>query len=149
MPGSAQMFLQGKLAMHISGRWLVPKYRSEAKFDWDIVELPACYNMSKSVVPLDASGWAISKNTKHKNESVLLVKYLSSQKSIEKFTKSGLIMPARMDVANTKVFLDNQKPKNAKAFINVAKTSIPTPVTLNYSEILDNLKSRNEYLFNK
>ena len=61
----------------------------------------------------------------------------------------GLITPARIDVAQSNVFLDNKKPKNAKAFLNAAENSVPTPVTLNYREILDDLKSRNEYLFNK
>ena len=59
----AQMFLQGKIAMHISGRWLVPKYRESAHFDWDITQFPK--GTKGSIVPLDASGWAISsKSTK-------------------------------------------------------------------------------------
>ena len=33
----AQMFIDGQLAMHLSGRWLVPKYREDIKFDWDVV----------------------------------------------------------------------------------------------------------------
>ena len=146
---SAQMFLQGKLGMQISGRWLVPKYREEAKFDWDVAEFPACKRGEKSIVPMDSSGWAISKSSKHKEAAMKLVKYLSSRQSIEKFTRDGLITPARIDVAQSNVFLDNKKPKNAKAFLNAAENSVPTPVTLNYREILDNLKSRNEYLFNK
>src|SRR5699024_1157685 len=36
----AQMFLQQKIAMQISGRWLVPKYRQEAQFSWDIARFP-------------------------------------------------------------------------------------------------------------
>ena len=143
----AQMFLQGKLAMHLSGRWLVPKYRQEAKFDWDVVEFPK--GKKGSVVPLDASGWAIAKASKHKKEALMLIKYLSSKESSEKFTASGLVVPARIDVANSSAFLDNQKPKNAQAFLNVIETSKPTFVTVNYREILDNIKNRTEYIFNK
>ena len=146
---SAQMFLQGKLGMQISGRWLVPKYRQEAIFDWDIAKFPSCNENSKSIVPLDSSGWAISKTSKHKKEAVKLIKYLSSYKSIAEFTKSGLIVPARIDVANSEIFMDNQKPKNSKIFLSIIETSEPTPVTPDYNEILDNLKSKNEYLFNR
>ena len=142
----AQMFLQEKLAMHLSGRWLVPKYRQEAKFDWDIINFPV--GKSGSVVPLDASGWTISKSSKHKKEAIKLVEYLSSKTSLQKFTKSGLIVPARIDVANSKTFLDNQKPHNARIFLDVIKTSKPTPVTVNYRETLDKIKTDTEQLFN-
>lgn len=142
----AQMFLQRKLAMHLSGRWLVPKYREEADFDWDIVEFPKAD--VGSVVPLDASGWAISKSSQHKEASRLLVNFLASKESSEKFTKSGLIVPARKDVAESGYFLDGKKPQNARAFLHVIETSKPTPVSTDYKEILDNLKGRFEKLFN-
>lgn len=143
----AQMFLQEKLGMHLSGRWLVPKYREEAKFDWDVVEFPAGNN--GSVVPLDASGWAISKSSRHKKEALMLIKYLSSEACSKEFTKSGLIVPARIDTAISKVFLDGQKPENAIAFLNIIKNAKPTPVSVDYREILDSVKSKTEYLFNK
>ena len=134
----AQMFLQGKIAMHLSGRWLVPKYREAAEFDWDIAPFPK--GSAGSIVPLDASGWAISADSKHKEESKRLIKYLSSKESLEKFSKSGLIVPAKIDAANSEYFLDNQKPQNAKIFLDVIETSKPTPVNINYNEVLDKTK---------
>lgn len=142
----AQLFLQGRLAMHLSGRWLVPKYREEAKFDWDIVAFPK--GRLGSITPLDASGWAISKSSRHKKEAICLIKFLSSKQSIENFTKSGLIVPARIEVAQSSTFLDGQKPKNAKTFLSVIETSQPTNVSVNYREVLDNVKNETEYLFN-
>lgn len=143
----AQMFLQKRLAMHLSGRWLVPKYRQEADFDWDIINFPNGKN--GSVVPTDASGWAISKSSKHKKEAIQLIKYLSSKESSEKFTQSGLIVPARVEVANSKIFLNTQKPQNAQTFLSIIETSKPTTVTVNYRQVLDSIKSKTEYLFNK
>lgn len=143
----AQMFLQGKLAMHLSGRWLVPKYRQTAEFDWDIAPFPK--GRKGSIVPLDASGWAISSTSEHKEESVKLIKFLSSKESIEKFSASGLIVPARKDAANSKYFLDGSKPNNAKLFIDIIETSKPTPVSVNYNETLDKLKEKLEYRFNE
>jgi multiple sugar transport system substrate-binding protein len=142
----AQMFLQQRIGMHITGRWLVPKYRQEAKFDWDIIEFPKM--KEGSIVPMDSSGWAISKASKHKPQAVRLIKYLSSKSSIDKFTKSGLIVPARIDSANSENFLDGQKPKNAKVFLSIIKTSVPSHVSTDYREILDELKSKTEILFN-
>lgn len=140
----AQMFLQGKLGMHLSGRWLVPKYRAEANFDWDIVEFP---NNGNSLL-IDASGWSIAKSSKHKKEAIKLIQYLSSKYAIEKITQSGLIVPARIDVANSEVFLDNKKPKNSKAFLQTIENSRPTPVVTDYKIILDTLKMKTEKLFN-
>lgn len=143
----AQLFLQERLGMYLSGRWMVPKFREEAKFDWDIAQFPK--GTKGSIVPLDASGWAVSKSSKHKQEALKLVNFLSSKESSEKFTESGLIVPAREEVANSKYFLDGQKPENAKVFTNIIKTSKPTPVTVNYREILDNLKKEMEARFNR
>ncbi len=142
----AQMFLQGKLAMHLSGRWLVPKYRESADFDWDVAPFPK--GTKGSIVPLDASGWAISADSKHKEEAAKLIKFLSSKENLEKFSESGLIVPARIDSANSKSFLNGNKPKNAKVFLDVAKTSKPTPVCINYNEILDRTKQKLEKKFN-
>ncbi len=142
----AQMFLQGRIAMHITGRWLVPKYREEAKFKWDIAAFPN--GTAGSIVPLDASGWAISKNTKHKTEAIKLINYLSSKNNIEQLAKSGLIVPARQDAANSKYFLDGKSPKNAKVFLTIIKTAKPTPVPVNYQEITDRLTPKFERLFN-
>ena len=143
----AQMFLQGKLAMHLTGRWLVPKYRESAEFDWDIAQFPK--GTKGSIVPLDASGWAISKDSKHKTEAAKLIKFLSSKESLEKFSQSGLIVPARKSSANSPSFLDGKEPKNAKVFLEVINTSKPTPVNRNYNEILDRTKQKLEKKFNE
>ena len=137
----AQMFLQGKVGMYMSGRWMVPKFRDEAKFDWDVAEFPKTMFM-------DSSGWAVAKSSKNKPQAIKLVKFLASKNNSQKFAQSGLIVPARVDSAYSKSFLDEEKPHNAQAFLNTAKNSVPTPVTVNYNEILDDLTTKTEYIFN-
>ena len=83
-----------------------------------------------------------------KNEAKLLIKYLSSKESLDKFSESGLIVPARIDSANSEYFLDKLKPKNAKVFLDIIETSKPTPVNVNYNEILDKTKQELEPIFN-
>lgn len=143
----AQMFINGRLAMHLSGRWLVPKYREDINFDWDIVNFPNING--KSSVTLDSSGYAITKTSKHKNEALKLVEFLSSDKAIQKFTTTGLIVPARIDTINSPAFLDNNKPKNAKLFIDIIKNSEKTPVNKHYKEITDKLDEQLNYNFNQ
>lgn len=146
----AQMFLQGRLAMQLSGRWLVPKYISDADFRWDVINFPS--GVKGSIVPLDSSGWAIAKASQHKNEAIKLIKFLASKENSENFTKSGLIVPARIDVANGE-FLNptntRRLPQHNRVFIDIIETSKPTPVSVNYNEIQDILNEKTNYLFNK
>lgn len=142
----AQLFLDGRLAMQLSGRWLVPKYSSDAKFNWGVINFPI--GDKGSIVPLDASGWAVAKSSKHKTEALKLIEFLSSKGSIEKFSQSGLIVPARIDVAQGEFLHGKNSPQYNKVFVDVIKTSKPTPVSVNYNEILDNLGERTDYLFN-
>lgn len=138
----AQLFLQGKLGMYISGRWMVPKFKEECKFKWDIVRFPK--GKKGSIVQADSSGWAVSKYSKHKAEAKKFVNFISSKKSSEKFTASGLIVPARCDVKLN----DNGLPKHSDEFTDIIETSKPTPVTKNYREIINNLKKETESRFN-
>lgn len=132
---SAQMFINGKIAMYLSGRWLVPKFRETIKFDWDVIPFPQS-ETSKTLT--DASGWAISKTSKNKELAYDFVKYLASKETSLLFAKTGLITPARKDTANSLEFLaPDLKPHNSKAFINSVKNSKPTPVNENYAQIID------------
>ena len=143
----AQLFIQQKIAMHISGRWSTPRYRKDIKFNWDIARFPS--GKAGSIVDCDTSGWAISSASKHPKEAWRLIKFLSNKKSAENFTKSGLIIPARVDAANSKIFLDkNMPPQNSKIFLDIIPDSIPTPVTENYQEINDILNTALEPLWN-
>ena len=126
----AQMFLDGKLGLYLSGRWMFPKISETANFNYGIVTFPG-------TVTADASGWAISKNSKHKKEAVRFVKYLSSEKSIDYLTESGLIVPARID--------SSHKIKE-HAFIEAINKSVPNKTDKNFNKTRDEI---NKQLFNK
>ena len=117
----AQMFLEGKIGMHLSGRWLVPKYSESARFQWGVATFPG-------VVPCDASGWAIAASSKHKESARRFVSFLSSKENIEKMTKSGLIVPARVDV-----------PFKDKPFTDAVSKSVTLPITPSYNKMIDKL----------
>ncbi len=137
---TAQMFVNQKLAMYIGGRWMVPKFRETIIFNWDVIPFPFTKN---SKLYIDASGWAVAKNSKNKTEAIKFVKYLSSKSAAEKFAQSGLIIPARKDAALSKFFLDDKKaPKNNMAFIETIQNSKPTPVNENFFEINDILNDK-------
>ena len=142
---TAQMFINGKLAMYLGGRWMVPKFRETINFDWDIIEFPA---NEQNKVYVDASGWAVAKHSKHKDEAVRFIKYMSSGETLNKLAQTGLIIPARKESAYSNNFLEpDKKPKNNEAFINMLKYAKPTPVNENYSYINDIINEKTENLF--
>lgn len=121
----SQLFMQQKLAMILNGRWSVPVLREQATFDWDVAPLPTGPS-GHSHVGIDASGYAISAKSAHPSESLALVNFLLSHKAIEQVAESGLIVPARKDVAESPLFLSPQQlPAHSRVFLDV----IPDGVT--------------------
>ena len=124
----AQMFLDGKIALYLSGRWMYPKISEKAEFPFGIVNFPG-------KVPADASGWAISKDSKHKEEALRFIQFLSSKEDY--FTQTGLIVPARKDSARIM--------KDGEAFLKAVDNSEVIPVSKDYKRITDR---KNKELFN-
>lgn len=117
----AQMFLDKKIGFYLSGRWMYPKISEKADFDWDVITF-------SGIVPLDASGWAVSKDSRHKIAAEKLVKFLAAKENIEYFNSTGLIVPARVDV----------KPDN-KVFIDAIAKSKPIKIGKDYKKIADKM----------
>lgn len=119
----AQMFLDKKIGLYLSGRWMYPKIKEKADFDWDVITFPG-------LVPLDASGWAISKDSPHKESAKKFIEFLSSKESSEYFMNTGLIVPARIDVSKN---IDN------KVFLQAIKNSKTIKIDKNYKRTIDKM----------
>jgi multiple sugar transport system substrate-binding protein len=132
----SQLFMQGKLAMMVSGRWSVPVFRSQAKFDWDIAPFPK--GSAGSIVGIDSSGYAISKTTRFPQEAWSFIAFLSSTKAQTALAESGLIVPARQDVAHSQAFLQSP-PQHSKTFIDIIEYGNPTHVPVRWNEIAEEL----------
>jgi multiple sugar transport system substrate-binding protein len=125
--------------MMVNGRWSVPVLREQAKFRWDVVPFPVGPS-GKSRVGIDASGYAVSAKTQHPKESVELIEFLLSRKAIEQVTASGLIVPARPDVAESDLFLaPNQAPAHGRAFLDVIADGVPTHTSPRWNELSEEL----------
>ncbi|MEB3236863.1 MAG: sugar ABC transporter substrate-binding protein [Candidatus Sericytochromatia bacterium] len=127
-----QLFATGKLAMFVYGRWAVPGYRRKIKFHWDVTTFPA--GPAGSVVDTDASGWVMSARTSQPDAAWKLIRHLASRESIETFTRSGLIVPSRPDVAQSPAFLQGT-PEGNRVFLDVIASGRPTRVPPAYDEI--------------
>lgn len=129
----AQMFLNQKIAIYLSGRWIYPKINETANFDWEVYPFPT----GKSPINCDCSGWVISKNTKHKEAAIKLIQYLANENSSKLFMDTGLIIPARIDISKKL----NSNTHNEIVFINVIKNSKTNITNKNYKKIVDKINT--------
>lgn len=135
----SELFLNQTIAMMISGRWSVPVLREKATFDWDVLPLPR--GRAGSKVGIDATGYAISHASPYKKEALLWLQFLSSRRVQEKLAQSGLVIPARQDVAQSTAFLDpTQKPGvHAQVFLDVIPSGVPTRSHSRWNEMSEAL----------
>ena len=128
----AQMFIEGKLGMYLSGRWMFPKISELAKFNWAVVNFP----IGEKPLPCDASGWAISKNSKHKASALKFIKFMSDEKRSKYFTQTGLITPARIN--SSKLLMNNNH--NEQVFVEVIEKSQHTFINKDYQKLTDKIE---------
>lgn len=133
----AQMFLEQKIAIYLSGRWMYPQIKEKATFNWEITSFPK--GIAK--FPCDASGWAISKKSKNKEVAIKFVQYLSNENSSEYFAQTGLIVPARVKASE----ILNNTEHNEKVFLDIIPESKNTFVPINYKKLTDKF---NHLIFN-
>ncbi|MGG6314295.1 ABC transporter substrate-binding protein [Paenibacillus macerans] len=120
-----EMFKTGKLAMMISGRWMVPEFR-KLTFDWDVAPLPATNwgGTSGSV------GLAVYSKTKQVDASYKLVEFLGGPEGQKEQSLMGFSIPSFKSMADTDVFLQpGQKPEHAAVFIKAAEAQVAGPWT--------------------
>jgi multiple sugar transport system substrate-binding protein len=132
----SQLFAQGKVAMIVGGRWLVPGYRTKLAFRWDVAPFPR--GQAGSIVDSDASGWGISHQCREPDKAWRLIRFLAGKQASTAFTASGLIVPARRDVAGSNAFLQG-KPASGQVFLDCLKTARPTLSPPAYDEVLYDL----------
>lgn len=121
----SEMFKTGKLAMMITGRWMVPEFR-KLSFDWDVAPLPTkdWGGTSGSV------GLGIYSKTKYVEAAYKLVEYLGGPEGQKEQSLMGFSIPSFKSMAKTDVFLQpGQKPENAQVFVKAAETQVAGPWT--------------------
>gem|GEM_PF-323195 len=121
-----ELFIQQRILFMLSGRWTVPFLRENADFHWDVLPFPQGKVGSK--VGVDATGYSLSASTQHPEEAQELLRFLTSEHTLRLWAKSGLIVPARINVANSEAFLQaDQLPQHADHFLSAIKTGVPSP----------------------
>jgi multiple sugar transport system substrate-binding protein len=133
-----QLFLSGKIAMFLSGRWSTMTLWNAANAPkWDIAPVPAI-SPEKRTTRTSAGAHAIAKDTKHPEEAWELLKYLSSKEAYDFLSASGVIIPAYKPVAESDTFLQPGKdPAHAQIFLDAMSYAKFEPISVNYPKVED------------
>jgi multiple sugar transport system substrate-binding protein len=104
--GSWKVFIEGKTAMCIAGRWIVPLFQSITNFRWNYTVLPY---QTQHASMLSVTMLCAGKYSLHPEQSkikIMLIEFLTSPQSQTEFAKTGMAIPSRMSVAQTGKYLD-------------------------------------------
>lgn len=138
-----QLFLKGDLLFMLAGPWTIPFLREQAPFAWDIVRFPQ--GPAGSRVGVDASGFAVWAHTPHPQQALELLGYLNSAKAQASLAQSGLILPARVEVAQAQALADKAaslQPYHAEVWQAAVAEGIPTHTPAQWHSVGEALTER-------
>ena len=97
-----KLFTRGQLAMAFGNHALVPQFANTPELRWGAVGLPKAV---QQVNYFGGAGYVIGARSAHKDAAWTFLKWLVSTRGEAIFTESGLIVPSRISVGNSNLFL--------------------------------------------
>ena len=126
---SSQLFESQLAAMHIEGRWLVPRFRT-LDFDWDVAPIPVPREGMQPITWSGSVGLGISAKTDRPDEAFRLLEFLAGPTGQELLTTTGLQVPNQKSLAETDVYRQpGQAPEHPEVFLRSLENSRPGPWT--------------------
>ena len=123
------LFLTGRLATFVGGRWQVPLFR-KAEFAWDVVPIPVSPHTRKQAGWSGSVGLAIAPSCAHKEAAWRLVEFLTGPEGQRVQAPTGFQIPNQRSLSRTEIFLQSdQPPANAEVFLEAARTQDAAPPT--------------------
>jgi ABC-type glycerol-3-phosphate transport system substrate-binding protein len=102
-----RLFIQGKAAMVIAPREFAYRLSQQSKMNWDVVPLP---KSRASATLTQTLGVAMNSTCSQPEEAWKLLSFLCSETESAVLTQKGLILPARKNLLQSKLFLDFPGP---------------------------------------
>lgn len=127
------LFTTGRIAMIISGRWVVPRYRTITDFRWGISHLP---KGKIRATPIFTTAYVMSNKSKNIKDIWELAKFLSGNEGSRFIAELGLGVPSVKSVAFSPHFLDpEQSPENSEIYLDAISYARLGPRTIHWQEI--------------
>lgn len=136
----ADFFLNGQAAMFFSGIWKTPYLRQGQKFDWDVAMFPKGPT-GKRGFWLGSACYGISSGSSRKEMAWKLIRFLTGETAERAFATAGFAVPALRKVAESKAFLDDQRPLNKGMILKSIPYGVWYPFATNWLELRNSLIS--------
>lgn len=148
--GTSDVFKGGRAAMYTAGRWMCMQFKDIDSFEWDVVTLP---RKKKAATCLFTVAYGISSQSKEKEASWKLVKFLTAKKSQAAVANAGMAIPSMKTVAESKAFTNPKAfPKWLKIDHSANLRDIPVaqtpPRLVCWPEIRTRVSDRLQKVFN-
>jgi multiple sugar transport system substrate-binding protein len=131
-----QRFLNGRLAMLMESRKVVPTFRTITSFDWDVAALPRMGREQVSI--LHSDGYCLLAGADHPADAWRFVEFALGPEGQRLTAAAGRTVPSLVSVANSKVFLDPAaEPSNGQAYLGQLANARAVPTVSTWPEIED------------
>jgi multiple sugar transport system substrate-binding protein len=128
-------FLNGRLAMLMESRRVVPALRTITGFDWDVAGLPS-HGRPASVLHSDA--YCMTAGSDAKDAAWRFMEFALGPEGQRIASKAGRTVPSLRSVANSDAFLDPEAaPRHAQVFLDQIPYLRAVPVISTWPEIED------------
>ncbi len=126
-------FVRGGLGMLLDSRRLTTTLRAHPELDWDVAAFP---RLGAPVSVLHADAYCMARSTRDKTAATDFVAFALSEEGQSLLTQSGRLVPSRISVAQSPVFLDpSQPPASAQLFLDAIPHLRRTPNIAEWHEI--------------
>ncbi len=132
--GTAGMFVNGQVGMFYTGYWKSSFFRQQQDLDWDIVMFPKGPK-GKRAFPTGGSGYAITSQCKNPAAAWEVLKKLAGEEGQKVLASQGGLQPAIIKLAESKQFMDDNKPVNKKIMLEAVKYIVFSPLLKTWDEI--------------
>ncbi len=130
---SESRFLNGRNAMHLQSRRIVPTLRESAAFDWDVAPLP---QHKQAATVLHSDGYCMAATTQNKDAAWRLIEFANSSEGQQIVAATGRTVPSMRAVAESPVFLDPAaKPARSSVWLDVLPVLHNMPITATWIDV--------------
>jgi multiple sugar transport system substrate-binding protein len=138
-------FENGKVAMMIGTRALVPRLRDKPDLHFDVFPLP---NLGRSRTVADMTGYCLAKGSQHVPEAADFLAFASGDEGSEILAGSGAVVPANIAALHSPQFTEPSRfPRNSDVFDQVIRRADAVPSAPGWPDVVSQTQPFVDRLF--
>ena len=138
-------FENGKVAMMIGTRALVPRLREKPDLHFDVFPLP---NLGRSRTVAEMTGYCLAKESQHVPEAADFLAFASGDEGSRILAGSGAVVPANIAALHSPQFTEpSQFPRNSEVFDQVIRRADALPSAPGWPDVVSQTQPFIDRLF--